>query len=278
MTKICANSIVVCAMVFFSSIVVMAAPDGFSPPAQGPKFTPHVAKPALQTRPVISPSLGQQSAVSTHRYIAITKNKARRQGVVTAGGTRWNCKGNRCTTNAAWPRPTVQKCQALARMVGGIQSYGVRGISLKSKGIKRCNIGVVATVRNNQLAPKRIVVKAPVLAPSRIARTISKPLRLSPSVGKPPVVRQGGFTPPKRPLHSSQTGNIPAKMKEGKYRSMPLEKQTMVLLNNIQKKKEADLKLMRIPMERLLLAKGLNPLQLKPAFMMLPSGLLDTRN
>jgi len=244
MIKIAANSVTICALFLCSGMMAMAgSPYNPTIPAPGSGFRPHVTQPSLKQNPVISRSLGhtQRSVVQIHQYIAITKNRARKQGVVKAGGVRWNCKGNRCMTHAAWTRPTVQVCRALARMVGVIQSYGMRGVSLKAKGVKRCNTGVAIARKNSQLASRRIVVRAPVLAPPRAVNVISKPLQPSPSIGKPTLVRQGGFIPPKQPLHRGQTGNGSAETEEDivEDNSLPLEKKVMNVLNKLMRKKEA---------------------------------------
>ncbi len=131
-------SAIASAMFLFSSATAIAgSPYNLTIPATGLKFTPRVvrparpqfnpqlAQPAPETRPVISRPV--RIIAPSFPYTAMTKSRVRRQGVVSAGGARWNCNGNRCTTNAVWARPSVQACKALARSVGAIQSYGKRG-------------------------------------------------------------------------------------------------------------------------------------------------------
>jgi len=52
--KVIANSVIIYAMFIFSSAAVISGPSNISP--QGMKFTPHLAKPSLKQKPVISRS------------------------------------------------------------------------------------------------------------------------------------------------------------------------------------------------------------------------------
>ncbi len=172
-------STIASAMFLFSSAPAMAgSPYNLTMPATGLTFKPRVVRPArLRFKPrLVRPVPETKSVIirpvriipPSFPYTAMAKSRARRQGVVFVGGARWNCTGNRCTTNAVWTRPTVQTCQALARSVGAIQSYGKRGAGLNAGEIRLCNAGIVVTRsgRKPRLVFNRgLGARTPVLAP-----------------------------------------------------------------------------------------------------------------
>lgn len=77
-----------------------------------------------------------------YRYTAVLQARAKHQGTVKAAGIRWKCSGNRCTTRGPWPRPGVRACNALAKQVGRVRSYGHSKKKLSRARIKQCNRGV----------------------------------------------------------------------------------------------------------------------------------------
>ncbi len=92
---------------------------------------------------VVMPGLAQ---AATYDYTATTKNKsANAQGPVQAGGLTWQCSGNSCRISGPWPVPGVGSCQALAKIIGSIASYGHPKQELSSKQIAQCNKGIVAS-------------------------------------------------------------------------------------------------------------------------------------
>ncbi|MDO9372079.1 MAG: MopE-related protein [Gammaproteobacteria bacterium] len=81
-------------------------------------------------------------AAATYQYNAETAAPARRQGVVSASGTNWNCQGSLCTTSGLSATPEVSACHALAQQVGPVRSYGHKGGMLTPGELKQCNTGV----------------------------------------------------------------------------------------------------------------------------------------
>jgi len=200
MIKITVNSAIACALFLYSSTMAVAgSPYNLNIPAPGSQFRPHAANPSLRQKPVINRSLGhvQRPAVSIRKYIAITNSRARRQGAVSAGGVQWQCKGNRCTTKAAWARPTVQTCKVLAGAVGAIQSYRTRGAGLIARDIRSCNAGII--IARAHKMPKAVSInhglaaRAPTIAPHSPVRDIAG-LPYKPLVTHAPPAR-GGFAP-----------------------------------------------------------------------------------
>ncbi|WP_020674988.1 CC_3452 family protein [Geopsychrobacter electrodiphilus] len=98
--------------------------------------------PALYQNQNIGNLSGNQVRPLVHDYVAVTSHRSHQQGKVNVFGTLWICSDARCTTSASWARPTVEACNALARSVGAIHSYGGRGVSLNKKDINRCNANI----------------------------------------------------------------------------------------------------------------------------------------
>jgi len=240
------NSVVVCAIFIFSSAAVISGPSNIPP--QGMKFTPHVAQPVLKTRPVTDRSVGHAQRSTPHMflYTATTKNKSRRQGVVSSGGVRWNCKNRRCTTSASWGKPTVQTCKMLAQTVGVIQSYGKHGAVLNAIDMRSCNAGIMvakskrkaktASVFNSNLA-----TKAPVVTPRTFARP---PVRggFAPLPGNRHVLsaspQLSGMGKPKIASRSSPEKPLP---RQGGFAGLPHEQRIIKRLTDMQNKKEREL-------------------------------------
>jgi hypothetical protein len=74
-----------------------------------------------------------------YAYVAVTEAATARTRAVSANGAVWQCAGNRCTTNQVWDKPSVATCQALAREVGRLRSYGRKGAELSVKQVAQCN-------------------------------------------------------------------------------------------------------------------------------------------
>lgn len=88
--------------------------------------------------------LAQAGTAADYVYIAETQAVARKQGSVLAGKLAWQCKDSRCTIRGPWEAPGVPACQALAREVGPIRSYGRTGRMLGAPELASCNQGVMA--------------------------------------------------------------------------------------------------------------------------------------
>ncbi len=210
MGKVNSIRVIASAMFLFSSATAIAGPPyNLTIPATGLKFRPRVAqpaglqfnprlaRPAPKTKPVLSRPV--RIIVPAFPYTAMTQSRARRQGVVSAGGARWNCTGNRCATNAAWKRPTVQACKALARSVGPIRSYGKRGADLNESDIRLCNAGIITARPGRKPGPvfnRGLAAGMPVFAPrlpGRPAGAASGRSRTPPAPTRPRV--RGRFAP-----------------------------------------------------------------------------------
>ena len=63
------------------------------------------------------------------------------QDEVTTGGFTWHCRDNWCVIRAPWPQPDLDACQALARKVGPLASFGLKdgSIALDEKELEKCN-------------------------------------------------------------------------------------------------------------------------------------------
>lgn len=100
-----------------------------------------------------------------YQYTAITRAPvAARQGVVTVGDIKWQCKGNRCTVSWPWPYPPVPACQALAREVGPLVSFGHHGVQLGGAQIQQCNSGVAGASIPPTSAPQGLSGAKPPVA------------------------------------------------------------------------------------------------------------------
>ena len=223
MGKMNSFSIIAGIILIFSSATAMAG-SPYAIPASGTQFKPHVANPSLTQNPVVNRSVGhaRQPVHSVRKYTATTKVGVRRQGVVSAGGASWNCRGNRCTTKTAWTRPTVQSCKALASAVGAIQSYGRRGAGLNAGELLSCNAGI-AVARSKRKAKtasafnSNLATKAPVrgsFAPPQGNRRVlnaSPPAGggFAPAIKVPPSIRNHGKAPANLLRHRSGGGFSP---------------------------------------------------------------------
>jgi hypothetical protein len=89
---------------------------------------------------------GQPAAAADFPYTAVTvAPRAARQGTVRAGSLTWKCSGNRCMINGPWPTPGVSACNALARQVGQLASYGHPKAHLTAAQLAECNAGAAAS-------------------------------------------------------------------------------------------------------------------------------------
>ena len=82
---------------------------------------------------------GGGSETVNYTYTALTYVNVKKAGSVRTGNLTWRCGGRRCTITGPWPTPAVGACQALARQVGRISSYGHPGKGLRSSELQRCN-------------------------------------------------------------------------------------------------------------------------------------------
>lgn len=92
-----------------------------------------------------SPDIGSSTLGTGDKqfvYTARLRQRAREQGAVEAAGIKWRCSGKRCTAKGPWPKPGVPACNALAKKVGPVQSYGHRNKQLSRSRLKQCNRGV----------------------------------------------------------------------------------------------------------------------------------------
>lgn len=83
-------------------------------------------------------------ANTTYHYTAKTQERVKVSGNVLAGGLTWKCNDRQCTISGPWPTPGVSACNALAKRVGRIISYGHPGKQLTGTQINQCNAGVAA--------------------------------------------------------------------------------------------------------------------------------------
>ncbi len=99
---------------------------------------------------------GPPAAAADFPYTAVTvAPRAARQGTVRAGSLTWKCSGNRCTISGPWPTPGVSACNALARRVGQLASYGHPKSHLTAAQLARCNAGA-STSPGVVLVPRRL--------------------------------------------------------------------------------------------------------------------------
>ncbi len=156
-------------------VSAMAGP--YSLPTPGSKIEPQQPKPSLSAKPTISRSAGH--AVKTYFYTAATQQQAHKQGVVAVKGARWNCRGKRCTTTAAWATPPLKACKALAQVVGPLRMFGKTGAAISNQALKRCNSRPLKKVQPLKLAqkdkPKPGIPTKSVVAPVQHSTTLTTP-------------------------------------------------------------------------------------------------------
>ena len=104
-----------------------------------PKPKPSALKPTLQATRL--KKTYSHRAVSTFKYTATTRNRAKKQGRVHAGNLVWNCRSKSCTISGPWPTPGLSACNRLARIVGWITSYGHPKRRLSASQLAQCNRG-----------------------------------------------------------------------------------------------------------------------------------------
>ncbi len=78
-------------------------------------------------------------------YSAVIAGQGRINGPVNAGGIVWQCNPKYCTTRGPWPVPGVKSCNALAKIVGPLTSYGYQGRMLSPNDMAVCNGNQTAT-------------------------------------------------------------------------------------------------------------------------------------
>lgn len=88
---------------------------------------------------------GPPAAAADFPYTAVTvAPRAAKQGIVRAGSLTWKCSGNRCAIRGPWPIPAVSACNALAKQVGQLASYGHPKAHLTAAQLAQCNAGASA--------------------------------------------------------------------------------------------------------------------------------------
>lgn len=109
---------------------------------------------AATPKPILAQSVG---------FVATTQANARRQGEFVVGAIKWMCDGTRCTT-ATMPSATAVPltiCQALAREIGSIGTFGAANFPMSSKDLQQCNLVVPAAAAAIRLTMPDPVRKPP---------------------------------------------------------------------------------------------------------------------
>ena len=102
------------------------------------------ASPALAALAVLFVLAGAAQA-QQFDYSAVIAGQGRVNGPVNAGGIVWQCNPKYCTTRGPWPVPGVKSCNALAKIVGPLASYGYQGRMLSPGDMATCNGNQTAT-------------------------------------------------------------------------------------------------------------------------------------
>lgn len=98
---------------------------------------------------------GRSATGAAYIYTARLATTAKVQGNVVATGIGWKCRGNTCTTarTLSDPSPGVKTCNALARQVGKIVSYGHYAQRLTTSELARCNEGAAPALKVTPATP-----------------------------------------------------------------------------------------------------------------------------
>lgn len=98
---------------------------------------------ALAASAVLILSAGAASAADARLTANLAQPVAEKTRVV-AGGAVWVCEGSTCFTGAASSRTSsFRACQALAKEVGAVRSYGGRN-QLETEQLAKCNVAAKA--------------------------------------------------------------------------------------------------------------------------------------
>ncbi len=121
--------------------------DSYAP---GPVVPAPASASAPRSKPVVVP------VDTVYKYTARLATIAKVQGNVVATGITWRCHRDTCTTVAAIadPNPGLEKCNALARQVGRIVSYGHNTRRLSTSELSRCNEGVAPALNVKPVTPR----------------------------------------------------------------------------------------------------------------------------
>jgi hypothetical protein len=92
------------------------------------------------------------TAQTRYTYTADTDQPVARKGAVMAGALQWDCQERRCTIAGFWPSLGAKSCQALARSVGPIKSFGRPGAELDATQLRECNATPVVVPRARGVA------------------------------------------------------------------------------------------------------------------------------
>ncbi|MBM5810353.1 MAG: hypothetical protein FJ191_00060 [Gammaproteobacteria bacterium] len=117
---------------------------------------PRIDRRALPPLVALLALLAQASVAADYVYVAETQAVARKQGSVLAGKLAWQCQGSRCTIQGPWEAPGVAACQALAREVGPIRSYGRAGRMLGAAELATCNQGGMVQMPSKAISAVRL--------------------------------------------------------------------------------------------------------------------------
>ena len=149
--------------------------------------------PKQRLQPVIKVAPGQ---TQPYHYRAETRARSKKQGKVQAGGLVWQCQGNACTISGPWPAPAVGACQALARQVGPMQSYGHAGKKLSARQLKQCNAGIASGVSRLHTKQARPTITVPGQPMGLSTHAPRVPVPTPRTVRSKKAVPQSGFALP----------------------------------------------------------------------------------
>lgn len=140
------------------------------------------------------------AAVRNYDYTAQLVSSAMVQGKVRIGTIEWSCRRDVCTARGPWPTPSAKACNALARKVGRVMSYGHTGKHLGRSGLTSCNQGVTA-MSSPPRSAKNAQRDAPKYRPPQGAHNLgAQPVH--PESEKPlaqkPVISQSARIDPRR--------------------------------------------------------------------------------
>ncbi|TAK53774.1 MAG: hypothetical protein EPO25_09315 [Gammaproteobacteria bacterium] len=98
-----------------------------------------MAIPRFQVVAAMAAVLTHAAVAADYTYVAVTEGTVRKEGMVQVGTLTWLCYGKRCTIHGSLDERDVATCQALAREVGPIESFGRPGWALGPAGLACCN-------------------------------------------------------------------------------------------------------------------------------------------
>ena len=126
-----------------------------------------------------------QAKAQGYLYVGVTEAATARTGAVSAGGLTWQCAGNRCTITGPWEAPSVTACEALARAVGRLRSYGRDGAELSAKQMAQCNKGGSSSAGTGAARPVAGAGSNAAVAAARASSSVTLPEISAPFSAKP---------------------------------------------------------------------------------------------